>query len=249
MQFWTVRPLRVGTLHRHKASFLYMYHGAEPYDAPVIMYLLESGDRRVLVDTGCDDPAHAHSDHQPVSRPPEQHPLAVLAALNVDPLSIDTVINTHLHWDHCYGNPHFTRATFFVQREELRYAAAPLPCHCNAYDSALLGRRPPWTRTAFTVLDGDAQVANGVRIISVPGHTPGSQAVVVEGKNGRYLIPGDNVPLYENWTGKPPAWPHIPDTHHYDLMNYFASFAKMEAMQATVIPSHDALVFERAVYD
>src|SRR3972149_878825 len=61
--------------------------------------------------------------------PPEQRPLAALARLGIRPEDIDIVINTHLHWDHCYNNHLFPRATIYAQRAELQYAIAPLPLH------------------------------------------------------------------------------------------------------------------------
>lgn len=248
MREWTIRPLHVGTLHRKRSSFLYMNGNTEPLDVPVIMFLLESGDTRVLVDTGCDDPAIAQPDHHPFDRTLEQHPLNALRAAGVDPESISLVVNTHLHWDHCYGNNLFPSARFVVQREELRYAVAPLPCHLNAYDSFLIGRTPPWATTRFDPLDGDTELMDGLALMLTPGHTPGLQTVLVEAESGRYLLPSDNVPLYENWKGKPPHWPHIPDTHHCNLADYFETYRKMEATGGRVLPSHDFRILETPIY-
>lgn len=248
MQTWKIRPLHVGTLHRKRSNFLYMVGSPEPLDVPVTVFLLESGDTRVLVDTGCDDPETAFKDHHPFNRTPEQHPLEAIRRAGTDPESIQLVISTHLHWDHCYGNHLFPHALFVVQREELRYAAAPLPWHRTAYDSFLLGRTPPWASTRFDVVDGDVDLMDGLRLLLTPGHTPGLQSVLIDTAEGKFLLPSDNVPMYENWEGKGPNWPRIPDTHHYDLSDYYASFVKMEATGAPVIPPHDFRIFERPIY-
>ena len=123
-----------------------------------------------------------------------------------------------------------------------------MPCHLKAYDSFLIGRTPPWAGIRFDPVDGDVEVMEGLSLLLTPGHTPGMQTVVVEAESGRYLIPGDNVPLFESWEGKPPYWPHIPDTHHYNLSDYFASYQKIEATGGRVLPSHDFKLFATPVY-
>lgn len=248
MRAWTIRPLHVGTLHRKRCEFLWRDRDVAPFDAPVIMYLLESAGERVLVDSGCSDPAHAHPEHHPFSRPPEQHPVAVLAALGVAPGDVTLVINTHLHWDHCSGNAHFAGARMLVQREELRYAVAPLPWNVRSYSPPAPGEMPPWARGSFEPLDGEAGPRDGLRIIPTPGHTPGSQSVVVDTHEGRYVLAGDNVPLYDNWNGRGAAWPFIPNENHYDLSAYARSMQTLRELGAPVIPSHDMRVFAREVY-
>lgn len=248
MSKWEIRPLHVGTLHRKRSNFLYWVGSSDPIDVPVLMFLLESGDNRVLVDTGCADPATAYEHFHPFERPPDQHPLAVLKAMGIEPESIKLVINTHLHWDHCYGNDLFPWARFVVQREELRYAVAPPPFFANSYCSFLIGRTPPWMSTRFDVLDGDTPLLEGLSVLLMPGHTPGMQSVLVEAETGQYILPSDNVGLYENWEGKPPTWPHIPANQHVNLLDYLETFRRMEATGARVIPGHDFRVLDTAVY-
>ncbi len=248
MRKWRIRPLHVGTLHRKRSNFLYGVGQPEPLDVPVTIFLLESEGQYVLVDTGCDDPATALPEHHPFERSADQHPLAALKAAGIVPQQISIVINTHLHWDHCYGNSHFPSAQFFVQGAELRYAAAPLPWHTHSYDRFVPGRVPPWINTAFHVVEGDKALLEGLTLLFAPGHTPGGQAVLLEGETARYLIPGDNVPLYDNWEGTPSHRGRIPDTHHYSLGDYHRTFLKMEETEAQVLPSHDFRVFDASVY-
>ncbi len=245
---WTIRPLWIGTLQRKRMSFLYTVGGPEPLSVPVTAYLLESGDTHVLVDTGCDDPETAYPDHHPFEKKPEQNILATISAAGVDPQTIHLIICTHLHWDHCYGNDQFPQARFVVQKAELRYAVAPLPWHAGSYDSFLIGRKPPWARTRFEVIDGDRELLPGLGVMLTPGHTPGLQTVVVQAESGRYVLPSDNVPLYDNWEGKPPRWPHIPDTHHYSLAEYFETFGRLESLGGRLLPPHDFRVFDKGIY-
>ncbi len=79
---------------------------------PVYVHVIDHPDARVLVDTGMTQlhPAVADMD-------PRLVPLSAQA--DFDLASIDIVINTHLHFDHCGGNHLFTGKPIYVQRIEL----------------------------------------------------------------------------------------------------------------------------------
>ena len=81
-------------------------------------------------------------------------------------------------------------------------------------------------------------------VLLTPGHTPGIQAVLVETASGLVVLPGDNVPTYDNWLGRPPEWTHIAATNHYDLGAYEKSFQRLEETRGRIIPSHDFRVLE-----
>ncbi len=244
---WSVTPLHVGTLHRKERNFLYASGGERPLDVPVIMFLLRSGGRNVLVDTGCADPATAQDHHRPLDRTPQQHPVAALAAVGLEPAAIELVITSHLHWDHVYGNEFFPSARFVVQAAELAYAKAPLPWHEGSYEVPGAGDPPPpWARTDYETLDGDTELAPGLTVLHTPGHTPGLQSVLVETADGRVVMPSDTVPTYANWEGRGKHWPHIPATTHYDLSAYYDTLLRIEATKATVLPSHDFRVLREA---
>ena len=80
----------------------------------------------------------------------------------------------------------------------------------------------------------------------LPGHTGGSQGVLVDTTDGPYLLPGDLVPLYDNWPldGGPP----VPNGNHTDLYAYDRSFRRVAGLGATVLPSHDMRVLEHEAY-
>ena len=160
MADWIIRPLHVGTIRRDKSIFTYLRNMGTQMDGPVLAWFLEGKGPRILIDTGGHDPAEGEL-HPPYSRAPEQHPVARLAALGVRPEDIDVLILTHLHWDHASNLHLFPRARVLVQRDELRYAVAPLAPHRWAYES-----RPPLALAAdrLEVLDGDAEIAEGVSV-------------------------------------------------------------------------------------
>jgi N-acyl homoserine lactone hydrolase len=129
----------------------------------------------VLVDSGAGGPEHWLTDWRLVNRSIAE----VLAEHDLVPGDVRLVINTHLHFDHCGQNAVFKHAPFYVQRTELdraRREARPL---ADWFDFA--GAR-------FELLDGDAEIAPGIRVIATPGHTVGHQSVAVEGDGEEVLI-------------------------------------------------------------
>jgi glyoxylase-like metal-dependent hydrolase (beta-lactamase superfamily II) len=136
-----------------------------------------------------------------------------------------------------------------AQQIELAYASAPLPSDKKPYEAGIPGIQPPWMKIfgQMVALDGDQEIIPGIRVIHLPGHTPGSQAVVVETSDGPYVIPGDNVPLYENWYGDE-AMDHIPSGIYQNLFDAFDSLKELEVFGDHILPSHDEKVLEKQRY-
>ncbi|MGI5237777.1 N-acyl homoserine lactonase family protein [Dactylosporangium sp. CA-139066] len=208
-------------------------------DLTFLMYVITGGPHPIVVDTATYDAVTvAGRKHGVLVRPPAQEPAAALAAAGVDPADVRQVVLTHLHWDHCGNNDLFPNAEFVVQREELRYAIAPGAGDDRLfYDMLGLGA-PVWLAQIerIAAVDGEARVAEGVRVVPLPGHTPGSQGIVVDTGRGRALIAGDTVPTYHHWRER------IPNAVHYDLAVYEQTLRRMEALDCHVIPSHDPRV-------
>src|SRR5574341_502365 len=226
-----IRPLNLGVLTKFERSlFLLNRAHGETVEAPCIAWLVHGASCNILVDAGPCDPTTAAAQYRrALSQGPEQRLPAALQRGGMTPADVDLVILTHLHWDHSYSLELMTKATILVQKEEVRYAMAPLPTDRRAYGLAFRGFRPGWFEAydRFELVDGDKDALPGVAVYLLPGHTPGSQGVGVETREGTYLIAGDNVPLLENWTGDEHLR-HIPSGLHVDLEAYFRSFDKMD---------------------
>jgi len=176
MSQYTIYPLKVGSIVRQKSNMAFMKDPGKTMEMPLIMWYLTDGERRVLVDTGGTAPDHRY---QPYTRTKEQEPLAALLSLGVRPGEITDVILTHLHWDHAGNNQLFPNAVFYVQKAELQYAAAPIVLHKNSYDHKVI------FNTEYKVLNGDCGLFGGISVILTPGHSPGSQSVVVDTSRGK----------------------------------------------------------------
>jgi len=132
----------------------------------------------ILVDTGVGWPTELLKEWKIVNR----HAADVLAEHDLSPADVRIVINSHLHFDHCGQNAVFKHAPFYVQRSELDRARSEKSDVSEWFDFA--GAR-------FELVDGDAQIAEGVRVVATPGHTVGHQSVIVDTPDGGAVMIGD----------------------------------------------------------
>jgi N-acyl homoserine lactone hydrolase len=132
----------------------------------------------ILVDTGVGWPTELVKEWRVVNR----HAADALAEHDLSPADVRIVINSHLHFDHCGQNAVFKHAPFYIQRTELMRARREAGPTAEWFDFA--GAR-------FELLDGDAEIAEGVRVVATPGHTVGHQSVLVEGDGGVSVMIGD----------------------------------------------------------
>ncbi|GAC1647036.1 MAG: hypothetical protein NVS9B11_19350 [Candidatus Dormibacteraceae bacterium] len=132
----------------------------------------------ILVDTGVGWPTELVHEWKVVNR----HAAEALAEHDLSPADVRVVINSHLHFDHCGQNAVFKHAPFYVQRSELERARREKSVANEWFDFA--GAR-------FELIDGDAQIADGVRVVATPGHTVGHQSVIVDTDDGGAVMIGD----------------------------------------------------------
>ncbi|HET6312094.1 MAG TPA: N-acyl homoserine lactonase family protein [Candidatus Nitrosotalea sp.] len=132
----------------------------------------------ILVDTGVGWPTELVKEWKVVNR----HAADALAEHGLSPADVRIVINSHLHFDHCGQNAVFKHAPFYVQRSELDRARREKSKTSEWFDFA---------GAKFELVDGDAQIADGVRVVATPGHTVGHQSVVVDTADGGAVLIGD----------------------------------------------------------
>ncbi len=162
---------------------------------PILAFLVEHPDGLVLVDTG-ESTGVGQPGWFPRWQPywrlavrfdvkPEDEIGPQLRARGFDPEDVKTVVLTHLHGDHAGGIPHFPRAEFVVARGEWE-AAQGFAGEAGGY---LPKHFPQWLSPTLVV--GEHRVADGIRVVPTPGHTPHHQSVVVEGGERTLFIAGD----------------------------------------------------------
>lgn len=231
------------------SNLLYQVDPGNKQRRPILGWLILGGQEPIVVDTGGSDEEWARKYHHGLERPEELKIEEQLRKHDVDPDDVKIVINTHLHWDHCFQNDVFRNATFYVQKKELQSAVAPLPTQRKYYEAGIPGITPSWMKTFgnIHVIDGDENLTDGIDLLHLPGHTPGLQGVLVQTEKGPYLIASDTIGVYENWIGNSDM-DHIPQGIHWSLEDYFKTFKKIEETNAEVLPCHDFRVLERLYY-
>ena len=144
---------------------------------PVCVHVIDHPDGRVLVDTGMTELHPALADMDPRLRP--------LSEQDVDLDGIDLVVNTHLHADHCGGNRLFPGTPIYVQRRELDDA--------RTLDDYTIRDWADAPGVQYVPVDGELELLPGVRLVPAPGHTAGSQVVVVETDGRPVVVVGDTA--------------------------------------------------------
>jgi len=245
----TIWPIMSGEMSGvEKSHFTHGMNQGVKVMGAIIFYAIKGAEENILVDSGGSDPVWAEKYHgHKLSR--YQTVEEGLKKAGLHPDEIGTVICTHLHWDHCFNNDHFRNARILVQKDEIKYAVAPLKIHAVYYESQLIKMRPPWLKAIerIELIDGDREICPGISVIKIPGHTPGFQGVNVRTAKGNYFIASDFCPFFDNWAGSP-VLKHVPSPIHVNLEDYFNSFEKVDGFADFVLPGHDPKVFEKESY-
>lgn len=163
--------------------------------------LVRAAGRQIVVDLGTGDKYDARFRDRFAIEPAPLPDLLARAGTRAD--AIDTVVCTHLHWDHAGGgtwrdqasrlHPTFPRATYLVQCREWHDATHPTERTQASYLPDDF--RPLADAGRLALIDGPTPVAPGVTTIMLGGHTPGLQGVLIETPAGGLLALNDLVPM------------------------------------------------------
>ena len=159
-------------------------------------FLLETDERRILVDTSCDTmPGMTLMD--------QRSPADALLAVGVSPDTITDVLLTHAHHDHIEGVHYFPQARFFIQEDEY-----------------VSGGKAYFPSGASVTCFRQGVDLDGVRMERIGGHSIGSSVALFRFRNMPYLIAGDECYAYENIRKRlPPANPYClrESRHFFDI--------------------------------
>ncbi len=172
-------------------------------------YVIRTGEHTILVETGAGD--------KPDPKARERMKLAAALALpeivagqGIDPESIDIVINTHLHFDHCGGNtvltsgrawPAFPRARYYTRRGEWEHAHER---HVRDRISYIDANYDPLVESRqMQLLDADFEIAPGIEMKLAPGHNRDMTVVTATSSGQTFCFFSDLVPTAAHVT---PSW-------------------------------------------
>jgi N-acyl homoserine lactone hydrolase len=205
----------------------------QPVEIPTWTAAIEGHGHRILVDTGISDPDWVGRVMVPCRVEPGERLDRAVEGLGWSLPSIDTVINTHLHHDHCANNRLLPHARFYIQAAEWEYAQHPIASQQVLYDNR------GWEATPLSffnyVLVGldYFDILPGIRLIQTPGHTPGHQSVLVNTDEGTLCITGDAVNFPQSFVE------HRPGGIAVSATQALASIEKIRRLADRVLMTHD----------
>ena len=211
--------------------------------SPVPAYLIDHPKGRVLFDTGLGERNRLEIDAR---LPPDKFGLelfegmdiaARLRSIDVDPASIDWIIASHLHNDHCGGMMFVPNATVIVQSKEWAAAQA-----CD--DPWVYNRIDFDTGHKVKAIDGELDLFGDGSVMIVPtyGHTPGHQSAIVRLASGDVLLAADCGYTERNLEER--ALPGFTFDKDEGLVT-LDRLSKLRASGTRIMFGHDAVMWKR----
>jgi glyoxylase-like metal-dependent hydrolase (beta-lactamase superfamily II) len=216
----------------------------DPHDAlqPLAYYVwvITGAGRTILVDTGFDETMARRRRRTIVTPVPDG-----LRALGVVPESIGDIIFTHLHYDHCGNFAPFPRARFHVQDAEVAYATGRYMTHgllrlpFEVEDVVALVRKVHAGQVVFH--DGADEIAPGITVHKIGGHSRGLQCVRVNTARGPIVLASDCSHLYPHFLeGRV-----FPVTFNVgEVLEGYRTIRQLAGSDDHVVPGHDPAVLD-----
>lgn len=174
--------------------YLMQIASLQPGDIPVAAYVVQTGDKNILIDSGfpesfVQNPVELNGELT-IEMSEDDYIVNRLNTIGLRAEDINLVVCTHMDIDHAGGHAAFTNAEFIVQ--ETHYELALQSEHPR-----FAAVRDEWDRPSlrYRFVDGDTELIPGVELIETSGHVPGHQAVLVRlPETGAVLLAIDAVP-------------------------------------------------------
>lgn len=237
---YRIKPLLLGKTTVSKGQFTYFVDWTKEIWSPITSWYINADGRNVLVDTGIsssDMEKYLHGNAYQEIKTFEQ----ALGSTGITPEDVDIIIQTHLHYDHCGNARKCKNARVVVQEDELNFAYSPHALFSGSYNLNFL------KDLRFRIVSGDCDILPGIKVILVPGHSPGTQAVSIETEKGTAIISGF-CSIKDNFF--PPEamrtrWPVMAPGVSVNSLQAFDSALKIKGLADIIIPQHDIEFAER----
>ncbi len=219
--------------------------GGDPHDGPMPMdyfvWLIRNDAHTFVVDTGFGPEVAAKRGRTLLRTPAE-----ALALMGVDVKQVKDVIITHLHYDHVGTFDSFPIAQFHLQDDEMSYATGRHMRHqqfSHGYEvDEVVGMVRMVYKDRVSFHNGVAQLAPGVSVHRIGGHTHGMQCVRVHTRRGWLVLASDTSHYYEHFE-KQRVFTTMFNVGEavegYDTLQRLAQSSKH------IVPGHDPLVMRR----
>lgn len=219
--------------------------GGDPHDSPMPMdyfvWLVRNAERTIVVDTGFTAEVANKRKREYLRCPTEG-----LAALGVDAAKVADVVLTHMHYDHVGTFHKFTSARFHLQDAEMNFATGRNMRYGkfgHSYepdDVCGMIRLVYEQRVEFH--SGVDEIAPGVTLHQIGGHTDGMQCVRVWTQRGWVVLASDTSHYYEHFE-KYRVFPTVYNLG--DVMKGYETLRGLADSMQHIVPGHDPLVMQR----
>ena len=240
---WEAYALRYAH-HRRMARENFL--GGDPHDdhpmpMDYFIWVVKSDERVYVIDTGFDE-ATAKARGRDFLRAPAEG----LKSIGIDPSDVEDVILSHMHYDHAGNLGLFPKARYHIQDLEMQFCTGRYMTHSHmrfpfAVDDVVEMVRHLYNgRVVFH--SGDAEIAPGLSLHHVGGHSMGLQMVRVRTRRGWVVLAADAAHYYANMD-RDLAYPFT-----YNIGEVLEGYRKARALADSpdhIIPGHDPLVLER----
>jgi glyoxylase-like metal-dependent hydrolase (beta-lactamase superfamily II) len=219
--------------------------GGDPHDAPMPMdYFVWAAigqDRSFVIDTGFTEEVAVRRKRNWLRCPAES-----LKLVGLDPETATDVILTHLHYDHVGSFHKFPRAEFHLQEPEMHYACGrymrfPKLSHSFEPDD-IAGMVKLNFKGRVRFYNGMAEIAPGVSLHLVRGHSAGLQCVKVNTARGPVVLASDVTHFYENMES---GRPFTTAFHIGEMLEGFETLQALAPSPRHIVPGHDPEVMRR----
>ncbi|MGE0714868.1 MAG: N-acyl homoserine lactonase family protein [Alphaproteobacteria bacterium] len=217
----------------------------DPHEGPsgldFYVWVVKGGGRTWVIDIGYDKPVADKRGRTIICNPVDG-----LARIGVVAGEVEDVIITHMHWDHVGNVDLFPKARIHVQDKEMQYATGRYMTHPamrHAYELAhVLSMVTAVYGDRVVFHDGDVELAPGLSVHFIGGHTMGLQSVRVWTRRGWVVLASDASHLYPNMElGRP--FPIVFNVG--DMLEGHKKLRRLASSDKHVIPGHDPLVMKR----
>ncbi|GGO60061.1 Glyoxylase, beta-lactamase superfamily II [Roseovarius pacificus] len=242
MSEYEIHAIKYASMDRKRSD---NFIGHDPHDGPMpldfFVWVVKGEAGTFVIDTGFDE-ATATMRNRKVWRPVADG----LKAAGVDPNAVSDVVITHMHYDHCGNHELFPQAKYHLQEREMAYATGPCMCHhalnhtFELSDVQTMVKRVFEGRVCFH--DGVREIAPGITVHWVGGHSRGLQVVRVRTRRGWVVLASDASHYYENFETASP-FPVVADVA--EMLNGYDTMFELASSRSHIVPGHDPLVLQR----
>lgn len=230
---------------RHERPASVNYIGGDPHDGPdpldFFVWAIRNKSRTILLDTGFDE-AMAQKRQRHIIKPIADG----LRAVGIAPDAVEHVIVSHLHYDHTGNYDLFPNARYHLQDDEMAYATGRCMCHAHMRlpfevdDVTAMVRKVFAGRVCFH--DGDDELAPGITLHRIGGHSRGLQCVRVNTQRGPVVLASDAAHLYAH-IEQSRVFPIVYDVGA--VLEGYERIKRLAPSPAHIVPGHDPLVLAR----